>query len=152
MAWNFIREGNSPWPERDPELTQLWNEGELSTKQIGEKMNLTKNCIVGRAHRIGLPNKGSPIKRAAVPGQPKAPPPCPLREKPAPLLSCFVPPVPVGKVQPCCWVTSSGRPWLYCDEPSIPGKVYCQSHQDVAYVGRTRQATGAIENAFSTSD
>ena len=45
------------------QLKELWGEG-LSTSEIGRKLGVTKNAVVGKAHRLGLPPRPSPIKRA----------------------------------------------------------------------------------------
>ncbi len=47
-------------------LRKLWAEG-LSTQQIANRMGITKNAVVGKAHRIGL-SRPSPIlvKKATV--------------------------------------------------------------------------------------
>lgn len=50
----------SPWPARDEELRALWIDGR-SGSQIAQAMGLTKNQIIGRAHRIKLPARSSPI-------------------------------------------------------------------------------------------
>jgi hypothetical protein len=50
-----------PWtPERDAELREHWA-GDLSASQIGAKMALSKNQIIGRAHRLKLPLRGVPV-------------------------------------------------------------------------------------------
>jgi GcrA cell cycle regulator len=46
-------------------LRQLWAEGH-STAEIGRMMGLSKNAIVGAAHRLDLPGRPSPIRRAGV--------------------------------------------------------------------------------------
>jgi len=56
----------TPWPARDEELTRLWGEGG-STRAIAETMGLSKNAVCGRAHRLGLPSRGSPIIRRDAP-------------------------------------------------------------------------------------
>jgi hypothetical protein len=59
----------SPWtPERDAELREHWA-GDLSASQIGAKMAMNKNQIIGRAHRLKLPLRGVPvnISRGMVP-------------------------------------------------------------------------------------
>jgi hypothetical protein len=57
--------GPSPWtPERDAELREHWA-GDLSASQIGAKMAMNKNQIIGRAHRLMLAPRGSPINLAA---------------------------------------------------------------------------------------
>lgn len=48
-------------------LRSLWEQGH-STAEIGRRMVLSKNAIVGKAHRLGLPSRPSPIHRN---GQPK---------------------------------------------------------------------------------
>ena len=51
----------SPWtPERDAELREHWA-GDLSSAQIGAKMAMNKNQIIGRAHRLKLPLRGVPV-------------------------------------------------------------------------------------------
>jgi hypothetical protein len=55
-------------PERDAELREYWA-GNLSASQIGAKMAMNKNQIIGRAHRLKLPLRGVPvnISRGMVP-------------------------------------------------------------------------------------
>jgi GcrA cell cycle regulator len=48
--------------EKIAELTRLWG-GKLSTSAIGEKLGCSKNVVVGKAHRLGLPPLPSPIQR-----------------------------------------------------------------------------------------
>lgn len=42
-------------------LQDLWKEG-LSTAEIGRQLSITKNAVVGKAHRLGLPPRPSPIR------------------------------------------------------------------------------------------
>ncbi|GAA3660057.1 GcrA family cell cycle regulator [Acetobacter lovaniensis] len=44
------------------QLKDLWAEG-LSTAEIGRRLSITKNAVVGKAHRLGLPPRPSPIRR-----------------------------------------------------------------------------------------
>ncbi len=48
-------------------LRQLWQEGH-STAEIGRRMSATKNAVVGKAHRLALPPRPSPIRREAAEG------------------------------------------------------------------------------------
>jgi len=56
MSWNN---------ENVSRLKELWDQG-LPTAQIGKLIGFTKNAVVGKAHRIGLERRPSPIRRTAV--------------------------------------------------------------------------------------
>ncbi len=43
-------------------LRSLWQDG-LSTAEIGRRMQITKNAVVGKAHRLTLPPRPSPIRK-----------------------------------------------------------------------------------------
>jgi GcrA cell cycle regulator len=43
-------------------LRELWAQG-LSTAEIGRRLNVSKNAIVGKAHRLDLDARPSPIRR-----------------------------------------------------------------------------------------
>ncbi|MDD2877437.1 MAG: GcrA family cell cycle regulator [Acidiphilium sp.] len=43
-------------------LRSLWDEG-LSTAEIGRRLSISKNAVVGKAHRLDLPARPSPIRR-----------------------------------------------------------------------------------------
>ena len=62
-------------PERIEQLTRLWEEG-VTTAEIGRRIGVTKNAVIGKVHRIGLVPRV--VKEAPVP-QPissiRAPPP-----------------------------------------------------------------------------
>ena len=64
------------------ELRQLWSEGH-STAEIGRRMGITKNAVVGKAHRIDLPARPSPIRTGSAPRPP--------RRQPVPRLADTVP-------------------------------------------------------------
>ncbi len=50
------------WPQaKDDLLRSLWQRGD-SSSQIGRAMGISKNAVVGRAHRLRLPARASPIK------------------------------------------------------------------------------------------
>ena len=63
MSWNDVNVAK---------LKELWEQG-LPTAQIGKLIGFTKNAVVGKAHRIGLERRPSPIRRtAAKPDRKKA--------------------------------------------------------------------------------
>ena len=46
--------------EQIKELTQLWLSG-MSAGDISRKLNISKNAIIGKIHRLNLPQRPSPI-------------------------------------------------------------------------------------------
>ena len=65
IAGRHSRKMTLPKPEwtsaKIQELTTRWNAGE-SSAAIGRAMGMTKNKVVGKAHRLGLAGRESPIK------------------------------------------------------------------------------------------
>ncbi|MBE6445140.1 MAG: hypothetical protein E7019_03670 [Alphaproteobacteria bacterium] len=53
MAWT---------DEMIEQLKKMWDEG-LTTGEIGRRLNVSKNSIVGKVHRLGLSGRPSPIKK-----------------------------------------------------------------------------------------
>jgi len=54
-------------------LRALWAEGH-STAEIGRRLGVSKNAVVGKAHRLDLPARPSPIRRDGS-GTPRQPTP-----------------------------------------------------------------------------
>lgn len=145
MAWT---------PERIEELTQLWNAGH-SASTIGKQLGVSKNAVVGKAHRLKLPARPSPIRRKAkspTPARKPAPsltPPAatpaaavavPVREqaKPRPPL---IRPSALPSPRKCQWpIGDPTKPdFHFCGASAVPGKPYCDDHCAVAYVVRSRE-------------
>ena len=123
--------------ERLEELKILWNEG-LSISQIGQRLGVTRNAVAGKAHRLGLPKRQSPISVSGTPSRNKAKKneedgsDLPLR-------------LALRKISwsrsKCVW--PSGDPkttnFSFCGEPIEPGKPYCYDHCVLAYTN-TRES------------
>lgn len=55
------------WPVKTiARLRGLWDEG-LSTSKIAKQLGRSKNSVVGKAHRLNLPSRPSPIIRDGIP-------------------------------------------------------------------------------------
>jgi len=149
----------SEWSEIKIEaLRTLWAQG-LSTAEIGRRLYLSKNAVVGKAHRLDLPTRPSPIKRdpSAAPRAPKVrkhtkkytdKPRQPKKTlAPLPSLSAvMLKPVKAPEVfkyqrpGPCCWIIGGGKyRTLYCDAPITRGS-YCAEHAALAYVTKKAAA------------
>jgi len=98
-------------------LRALWAEGH-STAEIGRRMGISKNAVVGKAHRLNLPARPSPIRREATPRQamPRVatPRPAPAPRPVAPVVARpAVPPMvarPVAPAAPVAVVRSFPAP------------------------------------------
>jgi GcrA cell cycle regulator len=54
--------GQSPWTHVIiSELIQLWSEGR-SGAEIARRLNVSRNSVIGKAHRLELPRRPSPIR------------------------------------------------------------------------------------------
>jgi len=60
-------EKNSVWDEEKlQKLKNLWDEG-LPITKIGIELGVSRNAIAGKAHRLGLPKRNSPISKSGEP-------------------------------------------------------------------------------------
>lgn len=129
-------------------LRQLWAEGH-STAEIGRRLNVSKNAVVGKAHRLDLPPRPSPIRRGVVSAARRPPrPTCPPLAQLVPLAPPLPPvtarmsrkpataalPVLRGKT-PCCWPIGepSSPSFHFCGADNVMGKPYCPEHCALAY-------------------
>ena len=102
-------------------LTQHWSEG-IATSEIGRRLGVTKNAVVGKVHRLGLPKRQSPIQRK------------PAKKKKAPEPEIIT----MDKLRNdmCAWpIGDPGLPGFhFCGAKSTEGKPYCEPHCEQAYV------------------
>ncbi len=134
--------------ERVAELSKLWDTG-YSASAIGKMLGVSKNAVVGKAHRMRLEARPSPIRRdQRVRMRRRVPMPIrlnDLRPAPTPILA---PPPPAPRLAPrrdgkgpnCLW--PHGDPgdadFHFCGSAAVEGKPYCPEHCARAYITRTR--------------
>src|SRR5207244_648340 len=98
------------WTEaRIDQLRQMWQAGHTAS-QIAETLGgVSRNAVIGKAHRLGLQSRPSPVKagdaEAAAPVEKPAPaaappPPVAAAPVPAPAPTPAAPPRPVAAVPP----------------------------------------------------
>ena len=152
MAWT---------PELVKELQKLWNKG-LTTMEIGQQLGLSKNAVVGKAHRLGLESRPSPIKHESVKRMTNKAIRKNIDIEKNEYLSSSVPEDPVFKSEPlppeinihkskkhkgvalvdlkpnsCRWPEGDPKDpnFHFCGERVAPGKIYCPDHCAIAYTG-----------------
>lgn len=158
------------WTDEEiAKLGELWLIPTITTLQIGQALGLSKNSIVGKAHRLNLPGRESPIKRLG-PGEVRRSAPRAAKRLPIPTLpslssleaAVVVPPpsmpklarLPIAAAKPpaapvlrnqCCWPLNNGRPWLFCEVACE--RNYCDQHKLAARGTHHAAATNGDEAA-----
>jgi len=162
-GWRFME--RVPWtPDRIGELRRLWDSG-MPTAEIGRRLGISKNAVVGKANSLDLGARPSPV----VPGGNRRPErraanaePMPPRavgvpaEAVRPVIAAPVRPVAAAtrheRIGPCCWIIGErgpGRKWRYCDQDSMPGRPYCLAHAIMAWPA-VKRGEGSLARGAST--
>ena len=122
----------SGWTEdRLAKLRELWDK-KLSITKIGEELGVSRNAVAGKAHRLGLEKRQSPIKPSIKPKTQKNEWDETLRG-----------PMPLRLVlrslewsrNKCLWPYGDPKnlDFKFCGEPVFSGKPYCLKHCELAY-------------------
>ena len=113
------------------ELEDLWKQGHPISK-IGEMLGVSRNSVAGKAHRMGLPKRNSPIssiKKQNLSGKNNNQ----IINKVIPLK------IKLREVQwsriKCCWPEGDPKQndFKFCGEDIYPGRPYCDKHSLLAF-------------------
>ena len=89
--------------ERIATLKKMWEGGSTASQIADELGGVSRNAVIGKAHRLGLKSRPSPVKanekKKAAPAKPK-PAPKPAAKKAAPKPAAPKPAAPAAPAQP----------------------------------------------------
>jgi len=150
------------WTKEDiANLTKLWSDPRNSLSAIGKALTRSKNSVAGKAHRLNLQPRPSPIKRdgdrcaqprvfksrrvtgATLPVLASLDAPVPVDPQPTTIAPQPATPAPAlpsagwsGRVRDCCWpIGEPGtKAFRFCGEDSLPGRNYCPKHHAIGTI------------------
>ena len=150
----------SPWTdEKTDQLKRLWQEGHTCSR-IGAQLGVTRNSVIGRVHRLGLPLRGITqaelLKRELNRQKRKASQLAQQRDRrkargekpmqdlppaPEPFLGSlnlpFVDLLDHSLKAPnqCRFIAgeAAGRDTLYCGNETLPGESWCANCKNIIY-------------------
>lgn len=145
------------------ELKRMWDRG-MTTGQIAKALNVTKNSIIGKVHRLCLTARPSPIKKVPTKSEPKttsraekapkapkeeakpvnipAPQAAPVVEKPVVVEEETNIPLVKLDNHTCRWPLGDPRDdsFCFCGKRVKTGQTYCDEHAAIAYVRTGKKA------------
>ena len=103
--------------ERIEQLRQMWQNGHTAS-QIAETLGgVSRNAVIGKAHRLGLQSRPSPVKAGESEAEPAAKP---VVERPAPAPKAAAPaPTPAAEPRPA----PAAAPVSAEPKPDIPAPI-----------------------------
>ena len=139
--------------ERVALLKRLWGEGRTAAEIAKELGGVTRNAVIGKAHRLKLSNRVSPIQQNSKKPVVKA-----VEEKPK-AAKLIKPPmreeireggVTMAELTPrmCRWPMGDPKSpdFRFCGCQAEPGMPYCEEHAKIAY------QTSSRARAFQAED
>ncbi len=143
--------------ERVELLKELWGAGKTAA-EIAQQLggNITRNAVIGKAHRLGLSGRVSPIqkkpKRSSASSAGSSPAAssssAPVQSAPRVKETYVDVPRPNGgvslmelKEKMCHWPIGDPKKagFHFCGDRSVPGLPYCGEHASVAYQGSVKR-------------
>ncbi len=133
--------------ERVDILRKLWGEGKTAAEIASELGGVTRNAVIGKAHRLKLSNRVSPIQQNKKSVKTAAKTPEKKIKKRAPEQNNvhidhdrdLVPLMDLDHSM-CRWPVGDpqDKAFGFCGDQNISGLPYCSDHAKVAYQAATR--------------
>ncbi len=124
--------------ERVSLLKKLWGEGKTAAEIAKELGGVTRNAVIGKAHRLKLSNRVSPIQQNKKP----APKPPEKKIRKVIVQSNDREGIPLMDLKSggCRWPIGDPREesFGFCGDNSLSGLPYCTEHAKLAYQAATR--------------
>lgn len=163
--------------DRVATLKKLWGEGKTAAEIAKELGGVTRNAVIGKAHRLKLSNRVSPIQQnkkpatvAKVAAVAKTPANSSAPSKPAAVVEKKIekalapkavkkktgPSIPLIdlKANQCRWADGDPRDedFGFCGCRTVSGLPYCPEHAKVAYQAATRNRILKAEEVASENE
>lgn len=142
------------------ELKRMWDRG-MTTGQIAKALNVTKNSIIGKVHRLCLTARPSPIKKVPAKKAPavKKESSKPVKESRKTSSTSLTKKEEKNTTEPASFVEETNIPlvkldnhtcrwplgdprdddFCFCGKKVKTGQTYCEEHSAVAYVKAGRK-------------
>lgn len=132
--------------ERIALLKKLWGEGKTAAEIANKLGGVTRNAVIGKAHRLKLSNRVSPIqenkKKPAPAPQSAAPRPAEKKVQKSLEQDNSRKAIPLSDLgaRMCRWPMGDPREqnFGFCGGPQMEGLPYCAHHAKIAYQAATR--------------
>ena len=125
--------------ERIERLKKMWTEGATASQIAEELGGVSRNAVIGKAHRLGLESRPSPVKAGEEKEKKAKAAPAPRAAKPAPSPK----PAPVAASEPREPVTEARRPAAApTATPSPKSEQQAMQYRSVGPGGFIRQGPG----------
>lgn len=137
-------------------LKKLWGEGKTAAEIAKELGGVTRNAVIGKAHRLKLSNRVSPIQQNSKKTTNKSssagkPPPrtrAPRVKKPVEPVDIIGVQMKDLKEKMCRWPIGDPKSeeFEFCGSESVPSLPYCEGHAKMAYQTTSRSRTLKVDD------
>lgn len=129
-------------------LKKLWGDGKTASQIAEELGGVTRNAVIGKAHRLNLSKRVSPIQtNRKQKANPKIDTPSHVSKGNSISLLEL-------KERSCRWPNGDPKKsdFSFCGVDALPGLPYCAEHAAVAYQGSSKKFNIQIDESIDEVD